>query len=218
MLTLNIDAATDAYAGFRLFDCLQQARMNISPIPMLPTCVKKNDGEKKKRGVVTPKEGGATPVSTWDTQATYDVALETALSEQTSEVKVWAEEVEESKIEVEVAPPINTSRRTRKSSAGRVPVSVEFAGEKKATQTTRRCQRLPQAPYSPERQFAEKWAQEHFIASEGGRKLASIAQLRAYALWHIREFSVDDTAKHLSISLLSAAQYIRQAIWTNKLE
>jgi len=141
------------------------------------------------------------------------------LNEQTSEVMDWAEEVEESKIEVEVAPPVNTSRQTRKPAAGRAAVSVEFSGnEKKATQTTHRFQGLPQAPCSPERLFADKWAQEHFIASEDSRRLATIPQLKAYALWHVRELSVEDTAKHLSISILSAAHYIKQAIRINKLD
>lgn len=222
MLTLNIiDAATDAYAGFRLFDCLQQARMNINPIPMLPTCVKKSDGEKKKR-VVTPKGGGATPISTWDTQTTYDVALGTALGEQSSEVQDWAQEVEDSKVEIEVAPapPVKTKRRyNRRSTAARAAVNVEFAGnEKKATQSTPRRQGPPQAPMSPERQFAEGWAKENHVVGENGSRVASISELRAYALWHKRGFSVEDTAKHLSVLPKTAAQYIRQAVWHNKLE
>ena len=191
--------------------------MNISPIPMLPTCVKKSDGEKKKR-VVTPKEGGATPISTWDTQATYDVALGTAL---TSEVQNWAAEAEESKVQAETTPlPLRSRRRHKKSAAGRATAEVEFtANEKKAPPTTPRRKGPPQVLWSPERSFAEGWAQEnHMVGEKGSRRLASMAELKAYALWHKKGFSVEDTAEHLGISPKSAAYYIKQAVWANGLE
>lgn len=191
--------------------------MNISPIPMLPTCVKKSDGEKKKR-VVTPKEGGATPISTWDTQAPYDVALETVLP---SEVQNWAASAEESKVRAETTPrAVKSRRRRRKSTASRATADVECTGnEKQATVTTPRRKGPSQVVWSPERRFAEVWAQEnHIVGEKGSRRLASMAELKAYALWYEKGFSVEDTAEHLGISPTSAAQYIKQAVWANGLE
>ncbi|KAF8467663.1 hypothetical protein BDZ91DRAFT_793346 [Kalaharituber pfeilii] len=189
-------AATDAYAGLRIYDCLEQARKSLDPIPMLPPCVKDQDEKKKKKRVVTPKmyidglENGAAPVSTWDIQP--DPTTTTSLD--------WAQEVEEVE-ERNESKPANTPKRKSKKAL------EEGAGTGGASKKSN--QPAP-VPSSPEVEFATEWADKHISNRTEGR--ATRARLRAYALWHLKSLTVEDISVHLNIKVHTAAQYIVDAV------
>lgn len=212
-------AATDAYAGLRIFDALQKARMLISPIPMLPPCVRCNEDKKKR--VVSPKryidgvEIGATTGSTWNTN--FEAAVDTTQNDGTAGVMDvvmdWAQEVEDSRL-ADHAAAKKKPKPTRKKPATDNTASMN--GEP-SSQGRSRVTRPPRSkpPLSPEVQFATEWAKKHEAERTVGRTTHS--PLRAYALWHFKRCSLEDTAKHLNIGVTTAAQYINQAVWIDKL-
>ena len=203
--SLDTDAATDAYAGLPIFNAFQKARVVVDPIPTLPACVKCGD-DKKNRGVVTPKlyidgvEAGSNSVSTWDTN--FEA---TAQKNETSVVMDWAQEVEESRRGNEAAPVAKVRGPGKKGTNTNM---ANIHGENGRSRTKRPGK--PPLPLSPEVEFATNWAKEHRAGRTVGD--AGVAQLKAYALWHWKAYTPEDTAGHLEITVKTAAQYISQAI------
>lgn len=210
------DAATDAYAGFRLFDCLQKARLALDPVPMLPPCVKCYEDRKKNR-VVTPKmyiEGATTPVpSTWDfegpptTGTLGQISQITETFSQSQGVFDWADDVEESNIHKSDNKPPTKRKRTAKK-----PIEGGEEETKKAKHSPPKKAESP--PLTEDMQFATKWATDH--KAMGGT--ASPARLKAYALWHLRNYSVEETATHMNVQVATAATYISNAVYTDRLQ
>ena len=211
ILSLDIDAATDAYAGLRIFDALQKARVVVDPIPTLPACVKCGD-DKKKRGVVTPKlyidgvEAGSNSVSTWDTS--FEA---TTQKNETAVVMDWAQEVEESRRGNEAAP---VAKVRGPGKEGTNTNMANIHGENGCFSTKRPGN--PPLQLSPEVEFATDWSKKHRARLTVGD--AGVAQLKAYALWHWKASTPEDTAGHLEITVKTAAQYISQAIWVYQLD
>ncbi|RPB24851.1 hypothetical protein L211DRAFT_867724 [Terfezia boudieri ATCC MYA-4762] len=200
-------AATDAYAGLRIFDALQKARMLVDPIPMLPACVKCGD-DKKKKGVVTPKlyiDGveGANSVSTWNTN--FETLVQ---NNKTSVVMDWAQEVEESRRAAAVAKVRGPKKKNTDTNTAILNGDTPSNGRSSA--------KRPALQSSPEVEFATDWAKKHRAQRTVGD--AKLAQLKAYALWHRKACTLEETARHLEIAPKTAAQYICQATKADKLE
>ncbi|KAI5810166.1 hypothetical protein DFH27DRAFT_521775 [Peziza echinospora] len=101
-------AASDAYAGLRIYDALQQERMKIDPIPELPPA--------------------KTPVkSTWDVTESREFQL--AGESSYNATLDWATMVEESEAENIAAQPITPAKKIRKKSAS---VEGKAASKKKS--------------------------------------------------------------------------------------
>jgi len=211
ILSLDTDAATDAYAGLRIYDALQKARMLVDPIPVLPACVKCGD-DKKKRGVVTPKlyidgvEAGSNSTSTWN------ISFEaTTQNNETSVVMDWAQEVEESRKGYEAAAVAKVRGPGKKYSSTNT-ANIHGEPSSKGRSSAKRAAK-PALPPSPDIEFAIDWAKKHRTVAGTG-----LAPLRAYALWHSKAYSLEDTAMHLGITVKTAAQYICTAVRTENLE
>jgi len=210
ILSLDIDAATDAYAGLRIFDALQRARMRIDPIPMLPACVKCGE-DKKKRGVVTPKlyidgvEAGTNSVSTWNTN--FENAANTTREDL---VMDWAQEVEDSRVgyEATVAKAMGPKKRDTNTKTANANGGASSNRRKKPAK--------PALPPSPDVEFATDWAQKYMSQRTFGNT-ASLYMLKAYALWHEKEYSVEETAEHLGLTVGTVAGYISSAVRLDQL-
>lgn len=167
--------------------------MLINPIPMLPPCVRCSDEKTKK--LVQPKiyidgvEQGTTMVSTWGTPTASGTTETFTQTSQTSEVLDWADEVEESSARSAAIQAAKAKRPAKKKAAG---------------------------PLSPEMQFATEWASQHLTKRTKGT--STVSQLKAYALWHVKQYSLEETATFMDIAYNTAATYVQRAVWTDKLE
>lgn len=167
---------------------------------MLPACVKCGE-DKKKRGVVTPKlyingvEAGTSSVSTWGTS--FEATT------QNNGVIDWAQEVEESIMEYK-ATAVTKAKATKKKNMNTNTANIEGGPSRNVRAR------------GPEVEFATKWAENHRATRTIGD--TTPAPLRAYALWHVKGCSLEETARHLGIFDKTAASYICQAIYTDKLE
>lgn len=190
-------AATDAYAGFRLFHALEEKRQQMLPTPPRPACwelrlpIELPDGSlattKRARKGVTAAVEDEDADEFFDALETQDEAVESA---------------ELLRDEAKASP-------TRLPTEG-VKKEVPEAAREKVVRIE-----------GEEVRRANDWI-EAWLASRSStaRTTLSAAPLRAYHLWHIQGHSLEDTAGLLRrppLSTNTVANYVVDAVSRGKL-
>ncbi|KAI9729035.1 MAG: hypothetical protein M1828_000120 [Chrysothrix sp. TS-e1954] len=190
-------AASDAYAGLRLYHVLDAKRKLMSPVPELPECV------DRRRQIAAAKK-------TANTRRSAPLNSTGAVNDATApEVLLDADDNELSEEDFTTAPssPIFSTPPESPVLANVSTSSVSSPAPKSTSRPTR---------VAPELAAADQWV-EDYLAKLASQDLAPHVKgrrhLRSYALWHHQNLSIDQIAKSCQISKITAAGYVLDAIF-----
>lgn len=213
-------AASDAYAGFRLFDALEAKRKAMDPIPPRPALYELHqplvlgDGTEvmPRPKPVKDKSGadGKTAEADDDEGEEFFDALET--HEQVQEVYGSAG-VPLTGITYPSLPLLENLNVNAEASSANAATSRSLTSFKTPTTTPR-----GPIPSSPEAATAENWLTAY--RSQPLNQMTTPANLRAYHLWHYQQKSVPEIAAMLRetpLSTQTVASYVMQALKEAKL-
>lgn len=223
-------AASDAYAGFRLFHALEAKRKMMDPVPPRPAFweehkpIQLGDGtlvqaksRKKAAGV-----GGKKAVENEDDDEDEDffdaVENQDAYNFESGSVESAGVPLAGLSITYPTLPPTEDQLETSLS-------NLTISGPPNSSTDSDKPQPTPKRPGPPESEpitQAESWVSTYRASLPAEYALkAKHAQLRAYALWHAQRLDCKDVAALLReppLALQTVATYVLEAITSERLE
>ncbi|XTI92624.1 ribonuclease H-like protein, partial [Cenococcum geophilum] len=188
-------AASDAYAGFRLYDALEAKRKKLKPTPPRPEHAELNMPIRL-----------ATSAKVVTAQKSSAVIPDEDSSDAEEDFETAPEDAEESEDGIETPSADGSSEADDLSDAEFIP-------------STRRIGRptpVTVAPKSAEYLRAEAWVEEWRTSLPEQRKpRASAPMLKAYALWHSQSLGLGDVAAHLRdppLAISTVSSYVLTTI------
>lgn len=179
-------AASDAYAGFRLYHALEKQRKRMKPMPPRPSCYETN-----------------APLILGDGTEVYKSSARKALAIKPAKVVVTTGEESENDEFFDAAEELNANE----SGSERVATNPEAKSKKLDIK--------PTIPDTLAFRLADDWQKTYFATKGKEKVFARPNELRAYHLWHQQGFEPKDVAaylKHPPLSLSTVASYTMQVI------